>query len=417
MTPAYWKRKFAFIWIGQFLSLLSSSIVNFAIILWLSIETGSAQVLALAAIAALLPQALIGPFTGVYIDRWNRKRTMIISDGFIALSTLLIAALFYFKIKGIQYIYILLAIRSIGAAFHMPAMQASIPLLAPSSKLTRIAGINEVVQSLCSIAGPALAALCVNFLRIEQIMLIDAAGALLACASLLFISIPNPENQENEPGTFVKEFKETFTAVRATIGMPWLFLFSVISTFCIMPISVLFPLMTLEHFKGSTFQISLIEIVWGIGMLMGGIAMGFRKKPFNQVNVLNTMYLIMGLSFTLSGMLSSEDYLWFILLTAIGGVAGTIHNSAFTAIVQLKTRTSALGRVFSMYHSVTMLPSLLGLVGTGYLADKLGLAYSFILLGVIVFMAGLVSFFIPSLWKLGKSSFQKKFHKKRGLDL
>ncbi len=417
MTPAYWKRKFAIIWIGQFLSLLSSSIVNFAIILWLSIETSSAQVLALAAIAALLPQAAIGPFTGVFIDRWNRKKTMIISDAFIAISTLLIAALFYFQIRGIQYVYILLAIRSVGAAFHMPAMQASIPLLAPSSELTRIAGINEVIQSLCSIAGPALAALCINLLRIEQVMVIDVAGALLACISLLFVSIPNPGKQGIKHRNFIKEMKETFTAVRATIGMPWLFLFSVISTFCIMPISVLFPLMTLDHFKGSPMQISLIEIVWGVGMLIGGMAMGFRKKPLNHVSLLNSMYIIMGVSFAVSGMLPASGYLYFIILTAFGGIAGTIHNTAFTAIVQLKTKASALGRVFSMYNSVTMLPSLLGLLGTGFMADYLGLTYSFVLLGTIVFMAGLISFFIPALWKLGQSSFQKRFNKKRSPEL
>src|SRR5690606_19244970 len=85
-----WKRTFLIIWTGQFLSLLSSSLVNFAIIIWLSLETGSAEVLAFAAMAALLPQSLIGSFAGVYIDRWDRKRTMIMADSFIALCTLLI---------------------------------------------------------------------------------------------------------------------------------------------------------------------------------------------------------------------------------------------------------------------------------------------------------------------------------------
>ena len=89
-----WKKVFAIIWTGQFLSILSSTIVNFAVILWLSIETGSAEMLAYAAIAALLPQALLGPVSGVLIDRWNRKRTMIFADMFIAFCTLVLAFLF-----------------------------------------------------------------------------------------------------------------------------------------------------------------------------------------------------------------------------------------------------------------------------------------------------------------------------------
>ena len=67
-----WKRVFTIIWAGQFFSILSSSLVNFAIIIWLSLQTGSAEMLAWAAIAAILPQTIIGPFTGVLIDRWNR---------------------------------------------------------------------------------------------------------------------------------------------------------------------------------------------------------------------------------------------------------------------------------------------------------------------------------------------------------
>ena len=91
------------------MSLLSSSLVNFAVIIWLSLETGSAEVLAYAAIAALLPQSALGLFAGVFIDRWDRKKTMIIADGFIAFCTLGISLLFYFGQVELWYIYLLLA--------------------------------------------------------------------------------------------------------------------------------------------------------------------------------------------------------------------------------------------------------------------------------------------------------------------
>src|SRR5690606_29614580 len=101
-----WKRKFTILWTGQFISLISSSAVNFAIIIWLSLKTGSAEVLAFSAIAALLPQALIGPFAGVYIDRWNRKRTMIFADGFVAVCTLCMSLSFYFGYESLLLIYV-----------------------------------------------------------------------------------------------------------------------------------------------------------------------------------------------------------------------------------------------------------------------------------------------------------------------
>ena len=160
-----WKRVFAIIWTGQFLSILTSSIVNFAIVLWLSLETGSAEVLAFATMAALLPQSVLGLFTGIFIDRWKRKRVMIMADSFIAFCTLILAVLFYFDLAKISHIYVLLALRSVGSAFHMPAMQASVPLLAPKSELMRIAGINQVIQSVCNIAGPALAGLFITMMN------------------------------------------------------------------------------------------------------------------------------------------------------------------------------------------------------------------------------------------------------------
>jgi len=157
-----WKRVFGIIWTGQLFSTLSSSVVGYAVVFWLSIETQSAQVLAFSTIAVLLPQMLIGPFTGVFVDRWNRRRTMIIADSFIAVCTLIMAMLF---IKGnvkISFVYLLLVMRSVGSAFHVPAMQASIPLLAPESELMRISGINQIIQSVSVIAGPALKAMAVR---------------------------------------------------------------------------------------------------------------------------------------------------------------------------------------------------------------------------------------------------------------
>ena len=116
-----WKKTFAVIWSGQLASILSSSVVAFAIIFWVSLETGSAQVLALAAIAGMLPQSLLGPLVGVYVDRWDRKWTMILADSFIALCTLLLAVLFWLGVARMWHIYVLLACRSIGSAFHTPA--------------------------------------------------------------------------------------------------------------------------------------------------------------------------------------------------------------------------------------------------------------------------------------------------------
>ncbi len=397
-----WKRVFGIIWIGQFLSILSSTIVNFAIILWISIETGSAEMLAYAAMAAMVPQALIGPVSGVFVDRWNRKRIMILSDSFIAFCTLILAILFALELAKMWHIFILLALRSIGSAFHSPSMQASVPLLAPTEQLTRIAGINQIIQSVGNIAGPALGALFISIWRMEYVLLLDIAGALIACTSLLFVHIPNPKKEVGKVKNVFHEMKEGVWIVLQNKGLSWIFLFSVLTFFFIMPVSVLFPLMTLNHFTGNAFQVSLIEALWGAGALAGGIFMGVRVYKINKVILINCMYLLLGVTFLFSGVLSSGGFVFFAILTTIAGVSGAVYQSAFTGIVQTHIDPAVLGRVFSMFFSVSLIPSLIGLLGIGFFADNLGITTSFIVCGAIIILIGILAFTTPSALRIDR---------------
>ena len=402
-----WKRVFAIIWTGQFLSILTSSIVNFAIVLWLSLETGSAEVLAFATMAALLPQSVLGLFTGIFIDRWKRKRVMIMADSFIAFCTLILAVLFYFDLAKISHIYVLLALRSVGSAFHMPAMQASVPLLAPKSELMRIAGINQVIQSVCNIAGPALAGLFITMMKMTNILLLDVAGAAFACLSLCFVFIPDPSHEERNSELHLwREAKEAIMEVRNQYGLSWLFLLSILATFVIMPVSVLFPLMTLNHFAGNAFQVSLVEVSWGGGALLAGALLGLKKYRWNEILLINGMYIALGLTFLCSGLLPVSGFIWFAVLTALGGVCGSLYFATFTTVIQSRIDPGVMGRVFSFYMSFSMLPSMIGLLSTGFLADSIGLGNTFIISGGFLCLIGIISFFIPSLISL-KESFKR----------
>ncbi|MDL2255860.1 MFS transporter [Parabacteroides sp. OttesenSCG-928-G06] len=397
-----WKKVFAIIWTGQFLSILTSILVNFAVILWISMETGSAEMLAWAAIAAMLPQALLGPVTGVYIDRWNRKALMILADSFIAVCTVIMALLFWLDIAEMWHIFVLLAFRSVGSAFHMPAMQASIPLLAPQEQLTRIAGISQIINSVGNIAGPALGALFITIWDMEYVLLLDVLGAAVACISLLFVHIPNPEKREGQIPHVLREMKEGLMTVLDKRGLSWIFLFSILVTLFLMPVSVLFPLITLEHFKGNAFQVSLIEVIWGVGALLGGAVMGMKVYKVNRVVLVNLMYLLIGATFALSGILPSGGFVWFVGLTTIAGVSGAVYNSSFTALVQTHIRPEALGRVFSMFYTCSIIPSLIGLVGIGFFADSLGVTTSFVVCGLIIMAIGIVAFTTPSALRIDK---------------
>ncbi|MEG2365913.1 MAG: MFS transporter [Alistipes sp.] len=396
-----WKKVFAIIWAGQSISILSSALVGYAVIFWLSIETGSAETLAFAAIAGMLPQSVMGLFVGVYIDRWDRKRTMIFADIFIALCTLVLALLFWLDMAELWHVYVLLACRSAGSAFHNPAMQASVPLLAPESQFTRIAGINQVLQSFSCIAGPALGALLLALTDIGNILLFDVAGAAFACITLFFVHIPNPTRPNTRIPSLWRELREGAAAILHVRGMGSMFTTAILVLLFVMPVGVLFPLMTLEHFSGGIYEMSLIETVWGGGALMGGVVMGLRPYRINKVLLINLMYLLVGITFVLSGLLSTNQFVLFALLTTAAGVSSSIFTASFISVVQQRIAPEVLGRVLSLYSGLSLMPAMLGLLGTGFLAEKMGLIPTFIVAGVAIILIGTWCLFSRSMRALG----------------
>ncbi|MRS05838.1 MFS transporter [bacterium] len=292
----HWKKVFTIIFTGQLFSTLSSYVVAYAVIFWLSVETRSAEVLAYATIASLLPQMVLGLFTGVFVDRWNRKRTMIFADLFIAVCTLVLASLFWITEPKVFYVYLLLMMRSAGMAFHVPAMQASVPLLAPQDQRMKIAGINNMIHSISTIASPALAALLISLFELQWILLIDVAGAIIGISTLLMVHIPDPEKKEHVQPHLGRELLEGLKEIYSKPGLLWLFILALTAMFFIMPVAALFPLMTLEHFKGTTYMMSIVEIAWGVGMLIGGAPNRFKKSIKNK-SVVFKLSSIINLSF------------------------------------------------------------------------------------------------------------------------
>lgn len=406
MKQEKWFRTYIYIWIGQFVSMLSSSAVNFAVIIYLSLHYKSAEILAFSGIAGLLPQALIGPFAGVFIDRWDRKKVMIYADGFIALCTFLMSFAFVDGEANLMLVYLLLVCRSIGSAFHSPAMQAIAPLIVPQEQLLRVSGINQMLQSVSSIAGPAIGTLAITFLPIGKVLYLDVAGAALAIVSLLFVTIPHVKVSESKANinVVIADLKIGVRAIYSNKGLSLLFLYAMIATFCVMPIAIMFPLLTIDHYMGDKLEMSVIEVIWGVGMLIGGGLLGIMKVNLSKVVLVNTMHVFLGATFVFSGVFPSTWFYGFVLVTGVGGVAMSIFSAAFMTIIQEQIKPEMLGRVFSLYFSLAILPSVVGLLFTGAIADSIGVTNAFVISGIAMAAVGIASFMTPAVMKLGKES-------------
>src|SRR5689334_22976852 len=139
----HWARRFYTLWSGQALSLLGSQLVQFAIIWYLTQSTQSATTLAIASMMGLLPQVLLSPFIGTWVDRGNRRFILIVADSAVAAATLALAVLFALSVVQVWHIYLVLLIRAIGGGFHQSAFGASVVLLVPKDQLARVQGFNQ----------------------------------------------------------------------------------------------------------------------------------------------------------------------------------------------------------------------------------------------------------------------------------
>jgi DHA3 family macrolide efflux protein-like MFS transporter len=392
---------FLTIWTGQVFSLLGSNLVQFALIWWLTQETGSATVLAIASTMAFLPQIFLSPFAGALVDRWSRRAVMIAADGMIALATLVLAGLFALDAATVWHIYALMFVRSLGAAFHWPAMQASTSLMVPEKHLARIAGLNQALEGAALIVGPPLGALLLDLLPMQGVLAVDIVTALIAITPLLFIAVPQPRQAAREDGPVIRsvliDMREGFRYVWGWPGLMALIGIAVVLKLAMTPAFSLIPLLVNQHFGGDAAQYSMVEAAVGIGLLGGGIALsawgGFRRKIFTTLSGI----LILGMSFLMLGLLPGGMFRPAVGAAFIMGLSIPLIDGPIMAIVQSAAAPEVQGRVFTMMGSLLSASSPIALAAAGPVADWLGLQVWYLAAGIMCLLAGVVGIALPAL--------------------
>ncbi len=372
------------------MSLLTSAIVQYAIIWHITFKTGSAVDLAMATIAGILPQILLGPIAGVIVDRFDRKKIMMYSDGMIAVATLVLGILFLYGEPSMMGMYIVLAVRSLGSTFHSPSFTASIPMLAPKEKLVKISGINQTINSITLIIAPILAGILFGAIPLPYIIFLDIIGAIFGIGSIAMVHIPNPEKKE-EKSNILLEMKQGFGEIKQSRFLLILTIYVIAICIIFMPIASMYPLITKNYFRLEAIHVSIVEVLFSIGMLVGGIAMakevGFRKK---QYTILVAM-LIFAVALIASGLIPNSMFWMFVFLTFVMGSMGPFFEGLYTVILQTKIEPQKQGRVFSIVMSFMQLATPIGLFLVAPIAEQIGVEKMFVISGILMIIATLVT--------------------------
>ncbi len=282
-----WKKAFAIIYAGQAFSIIGSSAVQFSILWWLTVKTGSALTLTLAAIIGFLPQAIIGPFAGVVADRCSRKWIMIIADGFVAVSSAILGIGFLIGSPSVGFVYIILFFRALGSTFHGPALQSAIPMLVPDDMLMKAGGWAQLVSSGSSMLGPAIGAGLTVIFPMQSIMLVDIAGAIFAISALMFVKIPKLKPVLAEVHVW-QDIKQGIQVLRSEKLLIQISIPVLLAYLIFMPLITLLPLLIYDHFQGTAWHNGLAQFLFAGGLLatsaligvFGGLKSNFSCFPF-----------------------------------------------------------------------------------------------------------------------------------------
>lgn len=399
--PKDWLKRFLIIWSGQAFSILGSQLVSFALVWWMTKETGSAIVLAASSTMIYLPRVLLGPFIGALIDRWNRRWVIILSDAGVAAATVLLAVLFWTGAVQLWHIYVLIFIRSLGGIIHFPAMESSMILMVPERHLPRIAGLNHVLNGGVSILGPALGALLMETLPMQGVLAIDVVTAFLAISPLFIISIPQPVHQKPvdhiTPRVVLQDVADGFKYLVGYRGLIMTIGYAILLNFILTPTGSFLPLLVTRHFNGGVWHLGLLESVSGVGMISGGLLLsiwgGFKRRIWNTIVAVG----VLGFAILLIGSAPASAFPFVVGLVFIQGMSGTVMDGAIVSILQGIIRPDMQGRVFSLLLMAGGIASPLGLMVAAPVAERFGVQSWYIFCGSVAVILGLISPFLRDL--------------------
>ncbi|MFW9922325.1 MAG: MFS transporter [Candidatus Thorarchaeota archaeon] len=377
---------FTIFWSGQLFSILGSSIIQFVLAWWVTVQTESALLLSLSIFIGFIPTVLLTPIAGVFVDRWNRKALIGSADFLQAAATVVLVFLFKYNKMTITLLMVFLAIRGIFQAFHQPSIQALIPIMVPRKHLSRVNSIQYFLSSIIYLIGPLVAALLYKFFPIHQILWLDGITFVIAFIPLIMIKIPTIKKtivKNVEKISFFTEFKEGFIFIKNKKGLlPMMISFASTNLFLI-PLFTLINLYIYSNHGGGESELAFVLAFNQIGTIAGTTVFIFWKGFKKKINGVALGIIIGFLGYIMISFTPSGLY-WFMGIGfLIIGLALPAANISSQTIWQSIVPKEKLGRVMSVRIAIAQAVSPIGMILSGLIAEIVDIQYVFLTTAVI----------------------------------
>ena len=359
---------FGIVWFGQVISFIGSGMSSFALGVWVYQKTGSITQFALTSLFIILPRVALGPLAGALVDRWDRRRVLIISDVGGGLSIFAIGLLILPGRLEIWHIFLAIFMSGIFDTLRWPAMTAATTQLVPKEHFGRASGMLQIVSAGTMLISPFVAGALMGAIGLQGVIVADFGTFLFAILTILLVRIPKPETTDEGragKGSLLHESTYGWKYNMARSGLLSLLVFLAISNFLIEMNAVLFTPMILSF--STTAALGMAMSLGGIGYLVGGIVMSVWGGGRRRINTVMASMLLVGLFMALIGLRASVPFVTISLFLCL--VFYPITVSSNQAIWQSKVAPDVQGRVFAIRQAFILATPLLAYLVTGPLAD------------------------------------------------
>lgn len=372
---------------GVAVTTFGSSVVQFAIIWYITLETKSGVMMTIVTVASTLPQLFVSPFAGVWADRYDRKKIIVASDLAIALATLILAIVFLSGYEAKWLVFLIASIRSLGSGIQAPAAGAFVPQFVPEESLLKVNGGISTIHSTSQLIAPAVSGLLLQFASISIIFFIDVVTALVGCILILKVIAPPFERKIIEKGS--SAWSEMIAGLKYAKEHPFLkeiLIFYASFMIFIGPSAALTPLHAALKFGDDVWRLTSIEMCFSIGAVIGGLVLSTTGGFKNRILSLALSCIGFGVFTALLGIV--PNFIMYTSLFIFMGFGLPYFNTPAMTMVQQGVDKEMLGRVMSLFVLISASAFPFSMMIFGPMAEYVKIEWLLIGTGIIITTLG-----------------------------